>query len=77
VTLTIKPPELDERQHARAEAEGWSIFLYDEPPRARVCAIDELGIITDAEALLLARRMGLEVDDDGFLLTKLKEEDSR
>lgn len=65
LSYTVKPAQLSQSQHEQAELEGWSIFNGD-----RVQRIDELDKVSDSEAVLLARAMGLTVTDDGVVVSR-------
>lgn len=76
-THTIKPSYLSIEEHTRAESDGWSIFEVSSMigPRDSVQRIDELEILTsDDEAIELARKMGLVVLEDGYVLARWREE---
>lgn len=67
--LTNKPDVLTKEQHAEAERQGWSIF--DCNGLAHVERIDELELISDEEAVRLARLMGVDCDDEGYVRSEL------
>lgn len=68
--LTERPSCMTSEQHQQAESEGWSIFWCNG--LARVERIDELELLaSDIEAIVLAQKMGLNVDSAGFLRDEL------
>lgn len=67
--LTVKCDLMTEEQHRIAESQGW--YLWQDMDcgsyTVRVRRIDALKLITDEEAIPLARQMGFDVDDDGIV----------
>lgn len=76
-TLTIKPDFMTTEEHRRAEREGWSIFYVSTRQfgrtrswRPQVQRLDEKGILdSDEQAYVLARAMGVNIDENGYVLS--------
>ena len=74
--LTMTPPCMTPRQHARAEREGWAIFVVEVrrvrgtvTARYQVQKLDEVGKLgSDDDAFALAREMGIRIDEDGYVI---------
>lgn len=63
---TNRPEFISEELHFRMEQEGWAIFYSDSMPQ--VMRLADRGILaTDAQAIVLARKAGLAVGDDGLV----------
>jgi len=56
-------------QYARAQREGWAVFDHNGSPYVQ--RLDELDKLpNDAAAIRLARRMGLDVERSGLIVSQ-------
>lgn len=76
-TYTGRPSYMTEQEHVEAERQGWSVFEVERRDRdgkvkkyGEVQRIDELELVSDEEAVILARRAGLVVLGCGRVLAR-------